>query len=71
MYYVISDGRIIESYESCPNEHTLKRLADECALHRLWVLEGEHSGIEWYRPEPDPPPPQPPTQRDFIRDGVL
>jgi hypothetical protein len=52
VYYIISDGRIIESLESCPTEHTLKELADECHLHSLWVIEGQHSGIEWYRAEP-------------------
>lgn len=57
MFYIMSDDdRIIEQYNSCPTLDDLEELANECHLHYLWVIRGEHSGITWTRPENEPEP---------------
>lgn len=57
MYYIIGDGRIIDFYDryNCPDQDYLERLANECDLDELWVIRGEHAGITYERPEPEPP----------------
>jgi hypothetical protein len=51
-YYIMSEGMLIEQYQSCPTEDDLKELAEECGLDDMWVIDGEHSGITWTRPDP-------------------
>ena len=60
MFYIMSaDDRIIEQYTSPPTMDDLKKLADECCLHELWVIDGEHSGMTWTRETPAAPTPKP------------
>ena len=51
MFYIVSeDGQIIEQSWGCPTMEWLSALAHECKCD-LWVIEGEHSGITYTRPD--------------------
>ena len=52
-FYIMSDdGQLIECQDERPSEDDLRELAYECECN-LWVINGEHAGITYERPDED------------------
>jgi len=65
MFYIVStEGQIVESLYHCPTLEELRELAEECECG-LWVIRGEHIGIEVTQPIDDTAETELPPERRF------